>query len=63
MKAYLSYQDDYETGAELIGVFETLDQAMETKYPDCVEMWDGCELKKRWCRKRYKDDWEEKKVW
>lgn len=52
MKAYLAFENDYDHGDELIGVFDTLEQAQSFSHAYRVEMWEGPVLKQPWERER-----------
>lgn len=51
MRAYLAFENDYDHGYELLGVFETLEQAQSLALACRVELWEGPVLKTPWERK------------
>lgn len=55
MKAYVAYSYDYDADFDVIGVFETLEEAKAPKVAAArIEEWNGKDVNMVWARHREK---------
>lgn len=51
MKVYLAFENDYDRGYDLLGVFDNLSEAQSLCSAYRVELWEDTTLKQPWEKK------------